>query len=417
MSAPDLSPANPVPPPYESPPWGSTAKLVAGLTFVTLLGALVVRFRTLVGPLLLALILSYVLHPAIVWIARRTVLPWRAAVNILFLLVVAAILTFLTVTGIAIVEQAQNLVSAVERFIDELPVLLEQLSTTVLTFGPFRYDLSQFFGGADLNALIEQALNIVQPVLGQAGSLVSSLASSTVSAFGWILFILLVSYFLLVDAGDVPDLLKGVVIPTEFDADIRRLGRSLGRIWNAFMRGQILLFSLTVVLAFIILSIMGVRNALALAFLSGGARFVPYVGPLITGSVTGIVAFLQPGNHFGLEPWVYALIVIGLLVVQDQMLDNVIAPRLYGQTLGVHPAAVLVAAIVAANLLGLIGLLLAAPVLATFLLFGRYALRKMFDQDPWPEPEPDEKPHQWIGKVKHRAVGLRQRFARRKRKK
>ena len=63
-----------------------------------------------------------------------------------------------------------------------------------------------------------------------------------------------------------------------------------------------------------------------------------------------------------------------------------------GHTLGVHPAAVLVAAIIAANLIGIIGLVLAAPVLATINLVGRYVVRKMFDLDPWPEPEIEPEP-------------------------
>ena len=52
----------------------------------------------------------------------------------------------------------------------------------------------------------------------------------------------------------------------------------------------------------------------------------------------------------------------------------------------------MIAAIVAANLLGLIGLLFAAPVMATLLLFGRYAIRKMVDLDPWPNEEESEAP-------------------------
>jgi hypothetical protein len=72
--------------------------------------------------------------------------------------------------------------------------------------------------------------------------------------------------------------------------------------------------------------------------------------------------------------------------VLDQIFDNLVSPRLLGQTLGVHPAGVLIVAIIAANLIGIIGLVLAAPVLATVNLLGRYIGRKMFDMDPWPEP-------------------------------
>ncbi len=79
--------------------------------------------------------------------------------------------------------------------------------------------------------------------------------------------------------------------------------------------------------------------------------------------------------------------VVVAAVVLDQIFDNLVTPRIYGQALGIHPAAVLVAAVIAASLLGLIGLLLAAPVLASLQLFAFYAFRKMLDLDPWPMPE------------------------------
>ncbi len=159
------------------------------------------------------------------------------------------------------------------------------------------------------------------------------------------------------------------------------------RIWNAFLRGQILLFLLTIISVATLMTLLGVRLALGLSLLAGLARFVPYLGPLTVWIVTGLVAFFQEGNYIGLDPLQYALVVVIVQLVLDQVFDNYLSPRIMGQTLGVHPAAVLVSAIVATNLIGLVGLLLAAPVLATFLLFGRYAFRKMLDLDPWPEAE------------------------------
>jgi hypothetical protein len=61
--------------------------------------------------------------------------------------------------------------------------------------------------------------------------------------------------------------------------------------------------------------------------------------------------------------------------------------------LKVHPAGVLVMALVAANLLGILGVVIAAPFLATLQLFGQYILRKMLDQDPWPGGEAETRTH------------------------
>jgi predicted PurR-regulated permease PerM len=79
-------------------------------------------------------------------------------------------------------------------------------------------------------------------------------------------------------------------------------------------------------------------------------------------------------------------------VLIDETYDNVITPRIIAQALRVHPAGVLVAAIIAANLLGLLGVVIAAPILATAALLWRYTMRKMLDIDPWPEGEAQPPP-------------------------
>ena len=69
----------------------------------------------------------------------------------------------------------------------------------------------------------------------------------------------------------------------------------------------------------------------------------------------------------------------------------------------VHPAAVLVTALVAANLLGLLGVVIAAPFLASVTLLGRYTMRKMLDMEPFPEREtelPSPIDSEWIKQVR-----------------
>lgn len=263
--------------------------------------------------------------------------------------------------------------------------------------GPYRIDLSQYFIEQNVNRLAEQVLSAVQPLLGQAGGLLATLASGTASTVGWGLFVILAAYFLLIDRERVSNPLAGIEIPG-FDADLQRLSSELANIWNAFLRGQVILFTLTLLIFSMVLSTLGTRYFLALALLAGLGRFVPYVGPLVTWTVTALVAYFQAGNYLGLVPWQYALVVIIFVVIVDQFFDNIISPRLMGQTLGIHPAAVLVAAIIAANLLGLVGVVLAAPVLATLMLVGRYTIRKMLDLDPWPEPELELPPveYPWV---------------------
>jgi len=382
---------------HASPSWGATTKLVVGLTIVAIVAALFARFQTLLGPLVLAFMLTYLLHPIAKTVSNSTPLTWRMAVNLMYIILVILLISLFTATGFAVVGQFQSLVNVIERFLTSLPDMLTELSTESYVLGPLRIDMSQYLSADNLTRLAEQVLSAAQPILGQAGGLLATVASGTVATIAWGLFVIMVSYFLLVDMARVSNPLQSIEIPG-YDSDIRRLARELELIWDAFLRGQMILFTLALFVFSLVLSALGTRFFLALALLTGLARFVPYIGAPITWTVIALVTYFQAGNYLGLVPWQYTLVVIGFVIIIDNIFDNLVSPRILGHSLGVHPAAVLVAAIIAANLLGLVGVVLAAPVLATLLLAGRYTFRKMLDLDPWPEPELEIEPvvYPWV---------------------
>jgi predicted PurR-regulated permease PerM len=376
--------------PAMSPRWGSTLKLIVGLTFAAIIFALFLYFRQILGPLLIAFVITFLLRPAIEWISRTTRFSWKITVNLVFLLLIIVLIFLFTLTGLAVFSQIQNLIKEVETLVATLPKSIADLSKQVIVFGPLSIDLSTL----DLAVLSERLLSSVQPLIERLGNLFGTFATSTVSFLGWVAFILIISYFILVDAKKVSGSFLNVDIPGH-NADIRRLRLELNLIWNAYIRGQFLIFTMAVGAYTILMSILGVRYAFAIAIMAGLARFVPYLGPAITWTTTALVAFLQGGNYFGLQQVQFTILVIVSAMVVDSIFDNFVSPRIFGASLGVHPAAVLVAAIVAANWIGLVGILLAAPVLATLTLLSRYALRKLLDLDPWPlqtveviEPKP-----------------------------
>lgn len=367
-----------------SPRWGSTTKLLIGLIFVGLLAFLLYRFASLVTPLLVIFILAYLLHPITAAISRGLGVSWKAAVNILYLVVIVLLIGLLTLGGVGLVQQIQNLVTSVQDIITNLPTYIADLSGQVFEIGPFRLDMETI----DLNNLSRQLLNYVQPLLGQTGNLLSALAGGAAEVFGWGFFILLVSYFVMAESSGLRGDLFKVDVPG-YAEDFRRLGNELSRIWNAFLRGQIFIFALASVIYIFVLSILGVKYAIGLAIMAGLAKFLPYIGPAITWVVMALVTFFQANKPFDLAPLTYMAIVVIVTSVIDQIIDSFITPRIMARTLKVHPAAVLVTAIIAANLMGILGVVIAAPFLASVTLLGRYTMRKMFDLDPWPEKEGD----------------------------
>jgi predicted PurR-regulated permease PerM len=363
-----------------SPPWGSTTKLVVALTVVAIAAGLFIQFHVILGPLIMAFVLAYLLYPIASLLQRFIRLSWQLTVGLIYLLLMVIVLGMLTLGGVGLVQQIESLISVVEANLATLPEIIQSLSGRVYQFGPLHIDFRQF----DLNQLSAQILGLLQPLLGRTGELLSSLASGAAQFLGWALFIMLLSYFVLAESNGLRTRIVWLDIPGYSD-DIRRLGFELSRIWNAFLRGQIIVFFLTAISYTIVFSILGVGYAIGIALLAGLAKFVPYVGAFIVWTTLALVAYFQPGTIFGLTPLAYAILAVTLAVLIDETFDNVITPRIIAQALRVHPAGVLVAAIIAANLLGLLGVVVAAPMLATVALLWRYTLRKLLDLDPWPE--------------------------------
>lgn len=361
-----------------SPRWSSTTKLLVGLVMVAIMAFLLLRFTSLITPLLMIFILAYVLQPAASLFSRALRISWKASVNILYFGILLLLIGLLTLGGVGLVAQIQSLISQVQTIVADLPKYIEALSGRIFQIGPFRLDL----GTIDLNAVSSQLLSFVQPLLGRTGNLVGTLASGAAEIFGWTFFILIVSYFLMIESNGLQSELFKVEIPG-YNEDLRRLGRQLSNIWNAFLRGQIFIFAMATVVYIIVLSLFGVRYAIGIAFMAGLAKFLPYIGPAITWVVMALVTYFQPIKPFGMQPLAYMGMVVITTTIIDWIIDNLIAPRIMARSLKVHPAAVLVTALIAANLIGILGVVIAAPTLASLTLLGRYTMRKMLDLDPW----------------------------------
>ncbi|HKY54828.1 MAG TPA: AI-2E family transporter, partial [Anaerolineales bacterium] len=306
-----------------SPRWSPTTKLLVGLVFVGIIAFLLNRFASLITPLLMIFILAYLFHPLASAISRGLDISWRAAVNLLYLVIVIILIGLVTLGGVGLVQQVQSLIGVVQEFLANLPTYVADLSGRVFKIGPFELDMRTI----NLNALSQQLLSFVQPLLGRTGTIVGALASGAAEVLGWTFFVLLVSYFLMAESGGLQSNLLRVDIPG-YSGDLRMLSAKLSRIWNAFLRGQIFIFILSTVIYIILLSLLGVRYALGLALMAGLAKFLPYIGPAITWVIMGLVTFFQPDKPFDLSPLAYTAIVVIITLVIDQIIDSFITPRI-----------------------------------------------------------------------------------------
>jgi predicted PurR-regulated permease PerM len=383
-----------------SPPWPNTTKALIGLLGLVLFGVLLVRFKTVVTMFFISLILTFLITPLIRWLHIRARFSWSMATNICFLFLILLIVVASTALGLIVVQQLQSLFQSTQRFLIDLSENIESASNALVQIGPWSLDLSKL----NLGTPFEQALTYVEFVLNQASSLIASLATTAVETLVRTVFVIAVAYFLSVDNERVRSVWNRLSIPG-YDVDLQRLRRALARLWDAFLRGQLIVVTITGLLTWLLMSILGVRFSLGLGVLGGIAKFIPMVGPTTAGAFAAVIALLQPDNWFNLTPVAHALLVILCVILLDQAIDYVIIPKIMGTSLNLHPVIIIVGALLGATLAGILGLLLSAPAMATIILFAKYIYRKMVDQSPW-DPPIDELPE-----IRERALG---RFLRRR---
>jgi len=361
-----------------SPKWSTSTKVVVTLLFLAGVIALLLRFSNLLNTLITAFIIAVLYHPLAEWISKKTKLPWAWSVSIIYFITVVAVFGLLTAGGIALINQIDGLIKFLQNTLFELPNFFKQLSTTNIAIGPFNLDFSYI----NWDQVGNRLLSTVQPILTEIGNFFGGVATGTVGVIGSFLFSLLISFLVITETEGARNKIFKIEIPG-YQEDFRRLGEQLNTIWNKFVRGQAIIFIARFIMYLIILSSLRLHFVLGMALLATLGNFIPYIGVAIVWIINFFVALFQGTTIFGLDPFPYAMIVMGLGWILDNMYDTFFAPRIMANVLKLHPAAVLVAVLVGLNLFGILGMFLAPPLLASIKMLMDYSEKKLLDQDPW----------------------------------
>jgi predicted PurR-regulated permease PerM len=357
------------------------------VVFTLLLFTLIAwRFQSLIGSIIIAAILAYLLDPLISFVQRRTQIKRVVIIGAVYLVLVAAIIGGFFALGLASFQQVTNLINLtpdlIVRVTESIQDFLNQ--TESLQFGPLEISPSQ----VPWDRLVEQLLGLAQPVLSQSGTIVSRFATTTARTVINIIFVVVLSIYLSTDLPRLSDNVKKFAQLPGYRADAERLLPELRRVWGAYLRGQIVLAFVIFLMVWTGLTILGVQNALALALLAGLLEFIPNLGPVISTIVTIIVAVFQSSNYMGLSPVVFALVILAMMILIQQLENHLLVPRIVGHALNLHPIIVILGVVMGASLAGILGAVLAAPIIASLKVLGEYAGRKLFDLPPFAEHEP-----------------------------
>lgn len=318
--------------------------------------------RLLFPPLALAGILVYLLNPVVSAFERRGM--HRVIGATLAYLVLGGVLAGLSIVVMPL------LVAQTSELIDRIPDIAVGLQDTVNTqlsrlgiaqrvsFDPQATEtqtaVQQFFEDNR-----EQMLELIRG----AGTLVAGLVAGLIAI---ILAPVLAFYAL----ADLPRMSQGVrgLVPPASRSEVVDVTQRILRTVGAYVRGQMLVASFVAVATAVGLALVGLPFWALVGVAAGVFNLIPFVGPFV-GGLLGVVVALTVGNGIG-----QAVAVVAVMVVVQQIDNHVITPGVLSRTVHVHPITIILALATAASLFGILGMLVAIPVLAAGKLLLMYVL-------------------------------------------
>src|SRR4051794_13648433 len=297
--------------------------------------------RTVIGLVLIAAFFAIAIAPAVNWLDRRQVPRW-AAILLVYLGVAGGIFGI----GLLIVPP---LVNGVESLSSDLPGYVDDLRNNQ-TFRDYdnRYHITE---------KLKQQADDLPTKLGDAAGTLRDVTVGVFSRFVQLFSILVITFFLVKDGNRLLEFFYRQM-PRGRALRLRNVAGDISDAISGYVFGNFVISILAGLVTYITLRIIGVPFALPLAILFGFFDLIPLVGATLGGILVGIVVAFAADFPIGLIVWA------AVLILYQQVENNLIQPYVYGKAVQLHPLIVIVAILIGAALLGVLGALLAIPAAA-----------------------------------------------------
>ncbi|WP_353096731.1 AI-2E family transporter [Tissierella praeacuta] len=341
--------------------------IIIGLVFLFLIFNLFKKHAILSETfytIILSAILAYLFNPVINFLESKKISRLKGV----FLLYLGIVAMFLVVAFLVIPRSSTE----IKRLVVYMPIYLEKASSVIDELYNKYYstlgDLPPMFQGVQ-QVVMENIVGIEHMVVDGLKNFIGGIMNTFSKLVSLILTPILTFYFL-VDKNYFKEKLMGF-IPRKYKKDCKRLFYEIDDSLSKFVRGKIIMAAYVGIATSIILLIMGVDFAIVIGFITGIADIIPYIGPFL--------GFL-PAVFFAYLISPLKAIWVAIFFVSIQWVENnILAPKVIGETTGIHPLIILISIIVGGGVFGVLGMILAVPVVAIFLIlfdFIRDKLRK-----------------------------------------
>lgn len=350
-------------------PWGVRIaaawswRVIVILAFIGVLIWLLSHVSLLLIPLLVAALLATLLRPLHNLFVKLKFPRVLAAITTLIVLI-GFVTGLLWLVGQQLVQGFTEMASQVTEGLFELVTLAEE------TAAGFGIQIS----ADQINQGLEEGLTYLQDnsdaILGGA----MTIGSTAGSLFIGMVLALFTLIFFLADGRKIWDFLV-FFAPGKHRPAIHGAGRRGWTALGSYMRVQVFVAGVDAVGIGVGAAILGVPLALPVAVLVFLGSFVPVVGAVVTGAVAIILALVANGL-------VNALLMVGVVLLVQQIESNILQPIVMGKAVRLHPLAVILAVTAGTTLLGIVGALFAVPVLAFVNRAAQYLVKEEWRTDP-----------------------------------
>jgi predicted PurR-regulated permease PerM len=158
-------------------------------------------------------------------------------------------------------------------------------------------------------------------------------------------------------------------LPVSIREEFINLWGKIDNVLTNFIRGHLLVAGIVGLLTTIGLLIIKMKFALILGIIAGLADLIPYFGPIL-GAVPAVVLALLDSN-------VQVFYVILVMIIVQQLESNLLSPKILGDSVGLHPLAVIFVLLTGGHFFGVVGMIIAVPFAAVIKIVINYAVTKM----------------------------------------
>jgi predicted PurR-regulated permease PerM len=374
--------------PSVSSPWDPFTRRTAAIAVVVAVVGL--GFFLLYGVLdsiIIAALVAFLVEPLLRGAVSRLHFPRWLAVTVLYLLVAVIafgavlFLPILLINSVAQIDFSE-IVADLDAWLSDLATRLEASGflgidfTGISTVGDAAGEASQSAGLLDPGALLGVFGEALVAAAGAVGLVVSIVSS--------IFFVVIVAVYLSVDSQRLLKPLPGLV-PERSRPELTELGRRVNRTWSDYIRGQGIMVLVIGFTTFVVTWLLGLPGALFLAVIAGLLEVIPTFGPIIATIPAVLIALFQGSTRLDVDNFVFALIVIAAYILIQQLESNIIAPKVMGHSVRIPPLVVLISITAAYQVAGILGAILAVPVVATAKIVLSYVWAKIQVREPFPD--------------------------------